>query len=195
MWHQKNELAILPDLLYSHSHLSQDEIEEQVSGWSYQQKAELFIETIRDYINRSAIPSSLSNKIEYHWDILSSYSTFMSLSSDAKLTAVLQPLTPRYGYDVPEIIIEAGLEELFQDCFDTSLMLHSKLVAAGFDYEAQYATLLGQRMRWQAGCNIESIVAIKKIPVNSTVSTEYHQLVDAVLSKISEQHPLLSEQI
>ena len=64
-----------------------------------------------------------------------------------------QLLTPRYGYEIPHLIEDADLTEDFERCFDLSLGLYSHLQEAGYVIEAQYATLLGHRMRWKVTLN------------------------------------------
>ena len=55
-----------------------------------------------------------------------------------------QYITPRYGYEIPQLIEDAGLSEAFEACFDISLELFSYLQSAGYHNEAQYAALHGQ---------------------------------------------------
>ena len=64
-----------------------------------------------------------------------------------------QQLTPHYGFQTPQLIVDAQLEDLFESCFSLSNDLYHTLRASGFHNESQYATLLGHTMRWKVTMN------------------------------------------
>ena len=144
----KNELDLVPDMLYEHSGLSLQEITQQVNAWSYSKKEQVFKAYVGERLNRRHKPGRAIEKAHYSWDLLCDYGIFRDLQRHRLVEDLeWQALTPRYGYDIPELIEEAGLTEQFEACFDVSLELYSSLQAAGHELEAQYATLLGHKMR------------------------------------------------
>jgi thymidylate synthase ThyX len=103
-----------------------------------------------------------------------------------------QALTPRYGYEVPELVEQAGLSELFQECFDTSLTLYSQLQAAGYTLEAQYATLLGHQMRWKVTYNAREAFHLHELRTSPQGHPGYRKLVKEMHEKVAEVHPLMA---
>ena len=104
-----------------------------------------------------------------------------------------QELTPRYGYEVPELIEDAGLSELYEECFDLSVALHSKLQSAGYKIEAQYATLLGHKMRWKVTFNAREAFHLIELRTSPQGHPGYRKLAQQMFEKIAEVHPLLAE--
>ncbi|MCA9330086.1 FAD-dependent thymidylate synthase, partial [Candidatus Saccharibacteria bacterium] len=190
----RNELDLIPDMLYEHSHLSLEEIKKEVSSWSYQQKTEVFNKYIGERLNRRHKPGRALEKAHYSWDLICDYGIFRDLQRHRMVDDLQwQFLTPRYGYDVPELVVEAGLEDLFQDCFDISLQLHSKLMSAGYELEAQYATLLGHKMRWKITYNAREAFHLHELRTSPQGHPGYRKLVLDMHQKVAEQHPLLAE--
>ena len=86
----------------------------------------------------------------------------------------------------------AGLSELFEKCFDISVELHSKLIAAGYNLEAQYATLLGHKMRWKMTFNAREAFHFIELRTSPQGHPGYRKLVQQMYEKVSEVHPLLA---
>jgi thymidylate synthase ThyX len=104
-----------------------------------------------------------------------------------------QQLTPRYGFDIPKLVEEAGLTELFEGCFDLSAALYSMLQKAGYAYEAQYATLLGHRMRWKVTYNAREAFHLHELRTGPQGHPGYRKLVQQMHEDLSEVHPQLAE--
>jgi thymidylate synthase ThyX len=104
-----------------------------------------------------------------------------------------QPLTPRFGYEIPKLVEEAGLSEAFESCFDLSLKLYSVLQSAGYSLEAQYATLLGHKMRWKVTFNAREAFQLIELRTAPQGHPGYRKLVKEMYDKLAEVHPILAE--
>jgi hypothetical protein len=102
-----------------------------------------------------------------------------------------QQLTPRYGYEVPKLVEDAGLTDQFELCFDLSLRLHSLLQGAGYPLEAQYATLLGHKLRWKITHNARQ--AFRLYAGHMHAQPDCRALILAMQEKLREVHPLIGE--
>ena len=190
----KNEMLLVPDMLYEHSNLALHEIQEEVNSLPYEKRLKVFKSYIGDRYNRRHKPGRALEKAHYTWDILCDYGSFRDLQRHRMVDDLQwQELTPRYGYDVPEIIEEANLSEQYQDAFDISLKLHSKLVSSGYDSEAQYATLLGHKIRWKFTYNAREAFHFNELRTTPQGHPNYRKLVLKMHEKISEVHPLIAE--
>lgn len=188
----KNELDLVPDMLYAHSNLSLREIQAAVDTWTYEEKERVFMAYMGERLNRRHKPNRAIEKAHYSWDIVCDYGIFRDLQRHRMVDDLAwQDLTPRYGYDVPELVEEAGLTEQFQQCFDLSLELHSFLVAAGYEKEAQYATLLGHKMRWKITMNARQSFHFNELRTTPHGHPGYRKLVREMHEKLAEKHPLL----
>jgi len=190
----KNELLLVPDMLYEHSNLPLEQLQATVNDWPYERKVEVFKAYMGERLNRRHRPGRALEKAHYSWDLVCDYGIFRDLQRHRMVDDLeWQPLTPRYGYDVPKLIEEAGLTEQFEACFDISLMLYSLLQQAGYALEAQYATLLGHKMRWKVTYNARQAFHMHELRTSSQGHPGYRKLMLQMHEKLAEVHPLLAE--
>jgi dTMP kinase len=190
----KNELLLVPDMLYEHSNLSLEELQAAVNAWPYDRKLEVFKAYFGERLNRRHRPGRALEKAHYSWDLVCDYGIFRDLQRHRMVDDMnWQLLTPRYGYEVPKLVEEAGLTEQFESCFETSLKLHSLLQKAGYPIEAQYATLLGHKMRWKVTYNAREAFHLHELRTTPQGHPGYRKLVLQMHEKLAEVHPLLAE--
>lgn len=190
----RNEIDLVPHMLYEHSNLSLQQITDEVNNWSIGQKHEVFAAYMGERLNRRHRPGRALEQAHYTWDLVCDYGIFRDLQRHRMVDDLQwQPLTPRYGYDIPEIVEEADLSELFEGCFDLSAELYSMLQTAGYGYEAQYATLLGHRMRWKVTYNAREAFHFHELRTSPQGHPGYRKLVQQMHDKLAEVHPMLAE--
>jgi thymidylate kinase/thymidylate synthase ThyX len=190
----RNELDIVPDMLYEHTSLPLSELRQQTDQWSYNQKADIFTAYMGERLNRRHKPGRALEKIHYSWDLVCDYGIFRDLQRHRMVDDLAwQDLTPRLGYDMPKLIEDAGLDELFEECFDLSLQLYSLLQRNGYANEAQYATLLGHKMRWKITYNAREAFHLHELRTSPQGHPGYRKLVSQMHEKLAEVHPILAE--
>jgi dTMP kinase len=187
----RNELQIVSDLLYEHSNLSLRDLQSITESWPYDKKANVLQAYLGEQSAPNRRPGRALEKMFYAWDIVCDYDTFRELQRHRRVNDLeWQELTPRYGYDVPEPVDAAGLTEMFEECFDTSLKLYSALQNAGFRAEAPYATLLGHKLRWKVTFNAREAFRLHKLIVDAQSRPNVRKLIEQMHEKIAEAHPL-----
>jgi hypothetical protein len=188
----RNELDIVPDMLYEHSNASLEDIAAEIEEWPYARKLEVFEAYMGERLNRRHRPGRALEKIHYSWDLVCDYGIFRDLQRHRMVDDLTwQQLTPRYGYEVPALVEEANLSDSFEKAFDLSLKLYSTLQEAGYAEEAQYATLLGHRMRWKITYNAREAMHLHELRTSPQGHPGYRKLVLAMHEKLTEVHPLL----
>ncbi len=97
-----------------------------------------------------------------------------------------QPLTTRLGYDVPDLVVEAGEAGAFAEAMERSAAL-SGLVSERFPAHAPYAVALAFRLRYVMQMNareamhlIELRSGIQGHPSYRRVAQEMHRLIGEV---------------
>jgi thymidylate synthase ThyX len=190
----KNELDIVADMIYEHSNLSLSEIDKIISTWPYDRKLEVFKAYMGERLNRRHRPGRALEKVHYSWDLICDYGIFRDLQRHRMVDDLeWQVLTPRFGYDTPKLVEQAGESELFDESFDTSLQLHSLLLKQGYETEAQYATLLGHKMRWKVTYNAREAFHLHEIRTSPQGHPGYRKLIQQMHEKVGEVHPLMAE--
>ncbi len=188
----RNELELLPDMLYEHSHLSLQEITKHTDQLSYKTKSQAFATYMGERLNRRHKPGRALEKAHYSWDLVCDYGIFRDLQRHRMVDDLeWQQLTPRYGYDMPELIEQAGLTEKFQKCFDISLRLYSDLQSQKYPLEAQYAVLLGHKMRWKVTYNAREAFHLHELRTSPQGHPGYRKLVQEMHNKLCQVHPLI----
>jgi len=79
----RNELDILPDMLYAHSDLPLRKIQETTADWTYDQKLSVFEAYMGERLNRRHRPGRALEKIHYSWDLLCDYGISVTCSATA----------------------------------------------------------------------------------------------------------------
>jgi dTMP kinase len=189
----RNELSLIPDMLYEHSDLSLDELESEVNKWPYDKKSEVFGAYIGERLNRRHRPGRALEKAHYSWDIVCDYGIFRDLQRHRMVDDLeWQALTPRFGYDVPKLIEDASLTDQYEACFEISLKLYSVLQKAGHYLEAQYATLLGHKMRWKVTYNAREAFHLHELRTSPQGHPGYRKLVLEMHERLEEVHPMIA---
>lgn len=189
----KNEMDLIADMLYEHSSLPLTALKKQVENWPIDRKQEVFNAYMGERLNRRHRPGRAIEKAHYSWDLVCDYGIFRDLQRHRMVDDLnWQLLTPRYGYETPKLVEDAGLSDMFDQCFDLSLALYSQLQAAGYMLEAQYATLLGHRMRWKVTYNAREAFHLHELRTSPQGHPGYRKLVQQMHEKLAEVHPLLA---
>lgn len=189
-----NELDVVADMLYEHSNLPLKTIQAEAASWSYNKKKQVFDAYMGERLNRRHRPGRALEKVHYSWDLVCDYGIFRDLQRHRMVDDLeWQPLSPRYGYEIPTLVEDAGLTDQFEQCFDLSLQLYSELQAAGYALEAQYATLLGHRMRWKLTYNAREAFHFHELRTSPQGHPGYRKLVLQMHEKLAEVHPLMAE--
>lgn len=189
----RNELDVVADMLYEHSDLSLEALQVAVAEWPYERKISVFTAYMGERLNRRHRPGRALEKIHYSFDLICDYGIFRDLQRHRMVDDLeWQLLSPRMGYDTPKLVEEAGLADAFDECFDLSLQLYSALQAGGFALEAQYATLLGHKMRWKLTYNAREAFHFHELRTSPQGHPGYRKLVLQMHEKVAEVHPLIA---
>jgi thymidylate synthase ThyX/thymidylate kinase len=190
----RNELDVSADILYEHSSWPLPEIRDEVANWTIDKKEKVLRTYMGERLNRRHRPGRALETIHYGFDLMCDYGIFRDLQRHRMVDDLeWQQLTPRYGYEVPQLVEEAGFSDDFMKCFDLSLELYSKLQEAGYMLEAQYATLLGHLMRWKVTINAREAFHLFELRTSPQGHPGYRKLAQQMYDKVAEIHPIIAE--
>jgi thymidylate synthase ThyX len=186
----KNEAELLPHLLFADSNLSTDELVSLSRKFTKKQQSEILESYIGARLNRRHKPNRAFEIPHYVWEITADYGTFRDLQRHRVADAFeWQKLTISYGYEVPELVREAGLTDQFRECFALSEKLYKRMLKAGFAEEAQYATLFGHRMRYKFILNARAAFHFIELRSSPQGHPGYRKIVGEMHELLSEVHP------
>lgn len=190
----RNEMDLLPDMLYEHSSLPLKDIAVEVDTWTYDRKVQVFTAYMGERLNRRHKPGRALEKAHYSFDLVCDYGIFRDMQRHRMVDDLeWQALTPRYGYDMSPLIEEAELTDMFEQCFDLSLQLYSFLQQHDLGLEAQYATLLGHKMRWKVTYNAREAFHLHELRTSPQGHPGYRKLTQQMHDKVAQVHPMLTD--
>lgn len=190
----KNELDIIPHLLFETSHLSTADLQEAVDCTDVNGKSRILKAYFGQRLNRRHRPGRALEIPHYLWEIVGDYGTFRDLQRHRVVDAFeWQKLTTDYGYEIPQLVAEAGLEDDYNQCFRLSEELVRTLIAASYAEESQYATLFGHRMRYRFMLNARAAFHFIELRTSPQGHPGYRKIVNQMHEKLSEVHPLIGE--
>jgi thymidylate synthase ThyX len=192
----KNEFDLIPEILFAECHLPLEKIREEVALWSEEKKREVFDAYVGLRQNRRHKPGRALEKVHYEWQITDDYGTFRDLQRHRVVDKwEWQRLTPYYGYDIPELVEEAKMTTSFKKCFSLSEELYNSLIKKNLVEEAQYATLLGHKMRYSFLLNARASFHFHELRSQPAGHPGYRAIVGEMQKKLSEVHPNIGKAI
>ena len=87
---------------------------------------------------------------------------------------------------------QAGLTRLYRQTHERSARLYQALQDAGFPAEAQYATLLSDRMRWKLTLNARAALHMIELRTQPAGHANYRRLAQMMHDEIAAVHPTLA---
>jgi thymidylate synthase ThyX len=188
----KNELDLVPHLLFSESNLSTNETTKKVKKLSHTQKKQILNTYMGKRLNRRHRPLRALEIGHYLWEITADYGTFRDLQRHRVVDAFeWQRLGISYGYSVPALVTEAGLEDDFRKCFNLSEELYEFLDKQGYKDESQYATLFGHRMRYRFALNTRAAFHFIELRSSPQGHPGYRKIAAEMHEHICSVHPTI----
>jgi thymidylate synthase ThyX len=188
----ESENDLVAEILFEASDLSLAQIEEQVKDWSQAKKAEVISSSVGERLNRRHKPGRAWEIPHYEFEITNDYGTFRDLQRHRIVDALeWQRLTTDLGYSVPDLVTTAGFKEDYRKCFDLSQQLYAKMCDTGLVAEAQYATLLGHRMRYRLMLNARAAFHFLELRTAPQGHPGYRKICKIMYDKICEVHPTI----
>ena len=192
-YYPKNELDVLPHIIHELTNISHKDATARLNNLDYNSKLKIFNSYVGERLNRRQKPGRAMETVNYSWDVVCDYGIFRDLQRHRMVNCLTwQNLNPFLGYDTPELVQSAGLEDEYKACFELSKKLYLSLVDNGYKTEAQYATLLGHRMRWQISMNARQAFHFNELRTTPHGHPGYRRLVKQMHASMSEVHPNIS---
>ncbi|HVA70769.1 MAG TPA: FAD-dependent thymidylate synthase [Acidimicrobiales bacterium] len=143
----QGEDRVLEAIVFAGTALSHEQAVRRVSAMSADERAALFSSYVGPRGNRRHRPGRAFERTDYRFEIVSDYGAFRDLQRHRLLTIEWQPLTVDLGFDVPEVIREAGLADRYEESLLRSGELFRE-VGSEYPEQAQYCVALAFRIRY-----------------------------------------------
>jgi thymidylate synthase ThyX len=189
-----HELDLLAEMLYEHGAHSLDDIEAVLHTLPEEKRQEIFDAYFGERLNRRHKPGRALENAHYQFDVVCDYGIFRDLQRHRIVDDMnWQRLSTKLGFDIPELITEAGLEDSFNECFGIAEKLNACFTNQGLTEEAQYATLLGHKMRWKFTMNAREAFHMLELRTGPQGHTGYRKVAMQMYEAIKVVHPNIAK--
>jgi thymidylate synthase ThyX len=178
------EEKVLVAMCYPHSSLAEHELAGRVRQLGAAERAAIVRAYVGERKNRRHRPGRALERTGYRFDIVSDYGAFRDLQRHRMLTVEWQPLAANLGYEVPDLVAEAGLGAAYADSLERSRALHDALFGT-FPCQAVYAVALAFRIRYSLQLNAREAMHLIELrsapqghPVYRRIAQQMHRLID-----------------
>jgi hypothetical protein len=179
----EGEDKLLAAICYSSSHLPEHQLLKEVRELSHDQKVALIRAYVGQRENRRHKPGRAFERVDYRFDVLGDYGAFRDLQRHRLLTIEWQKLTPHHGFVRPELVVEAGLGDQFDEAMHRSSSLYDALLT-DYPNQAPYAVSMAYRLRYVMQFNAREAIHMLELrsspqghPSYRRVAIEMHRLI------------------
>ena len=170
------------------------EVLDRVRRLGAEEKRSILRAYVGERANRRHRPGRAFERTDYRFDVVTDYGAFRDLQRHRILTIEWQPLGAALGYDVPEVVAEAGLADRYVASLERSRELYEAL-APGFPEQAAYAVALAYRIRYTMQMNAREAMHLLELRSGPQGHPSYRWVAQEMHRQIGERagHRLLAE--
>lgn len=183
----EGEIKVVAAALYAPSGLPDDQLLAFVRKMPLTERIAVLHAYVGERENRRHKPGRAFERTSYRFDVLADYGAFRDLQRHRMLTIEWQPLSPAYGYEIPNEIQAVGGETVWRTAMERSAELYHELERAGLGPVAAYGLCLAFRVRFCLEMNAREAMHILELRTGPQGHPSYRQICQ-------EMHRLIAEQ-
>lgn len=165
-----------------------------VRNWTHSERVRAMKLYFGNRHNRRIKPGRAIEKAHFEWELVGDYGTFRDLQRHRMVDAMeWQPLTPHLGYDVPELISEAGMEQDYRICMSLSQDLYNLICESNMPQVAQYAVCMGYKMRYSFITNLRELFHMLELRTSPQGHPGYRRLCNMMYDELAMVYPVSAE--
>jgi len=182
----EGEVRVLEAIVFANSTSSHDDAARRVASMNTEERAALMVSYVGERANRRHRPGRAFERTDYRFEIVSDYGAFRDLQRHRLLTIEWQPLTVDLGFDVPEVVLEAGLAERYRESLERSADLFND-VREEFPDQAQYCVALAFRIRYVMQMNAREAMHLIELRSGPQGHPSYRRIAHEMVRLIRER--------
>jgi thymidylate synthase ThyX len=193
-WDPEGEDKVVAAMCYPLTALPDEEVLRRVRALGAEDRRALVAAYVGERSNRRHRPGRAFERTEYRFDVVSDYGAFRDLQRHRMLTIEWQDLGPGLGFEVPDVVEEAGLAQHYESSMARSADLHDTM-APRFPVQAAYAVALAFRVRYAMQMNAREAMHLVELRSGEQGHPTYRVVAQDMHRLIAEQagHRLIAE--
>jgi hypothetical protein len=179
------EEKVLVAACFSHLDCSEREAARRVRLLGHDDRVALLESYVGDRRNRRHRPGRAFERTDYRFELVTDYGAFRDLQRHRMLTMEWQRLGISLGYDMPELVADAGLGERYDEAIDRAEELYRSLVP-DFPEQASYVVALAHRIRYIMQFNAREAMHLIELRSGSQGHPAYRRVAQQMHRAIAE---------
>ncbi|MCL4379264.1 MAG: FAD-dependent thymidylate synthase [Candidatus Marsarchaeota archaeon] len=143
---------------------------------------------VRGSLNRRYKPPRSFEIPTFIFQWTGNFGIFRDLQRNRFTLQVRQDLTTDLGYDMPEAIVDSGMESAFRDAMEASKTLHADMLDLLPAY-AQSAVTFAHRLRWLATMDLRQAVWMLQLRTGIQGHPDYRKLMQQTYRVLNDGFP------
>jgi thymidylate synthase ThyX len=180
------EEKVLAAACFAHLPCSERQAEQRVRLLNHDERVALLAAYVGDRRNRRHRPGRALERTDYRFELVTDYGAFRDLQRHRMLTIEWQRLGIGLGFDMPELVAEAGLGERYTDSIERAEDLYRTL-APDYVEQAAYAVALAHRIRYVIQCNAREAMHLIELRSGSQGHPAYRRVAQQMHHAIAER--------
>jgi len=187
------EVKIVSAILYENAHgQSLHDIIKLVESFPQERTNEIILAYTKFRENRRHRPGRAFEMAEYLFEMFTNFGMFRDLHRHRILTIERQLLSTKHGYDIPNEIIDSGIDKDFKDCMYLSDNGYQN-IAKTMPVEAQYAVNFAYRYPYFIKINLRELYHMIELRTSAQGNPDYRYICHQIYKKINDIHPILTK--
>jgi thymidylate synthase ThyX len=179
------EEKVLVAACFSHLGCTEREAGWRVRRLGHDERVALLAAYVGERRNRRHRPGRAFERTDYRFELVSDYGAFRDLQRHRMLTIEWQSLGIALGYDMPDLVADAGLGERYDDAVAHAEALYRSL-APDFPDQATYAVALAHRIRYVMQLNAREAMHLIELRSGSQGHPSYRRVAQQMHRAIAE---------
>jgi len=189
------EVNVISAILYEQAQgQSLHRITKYVKSMSIEERNKV-IRTYTEFrTSRRHRPGRAFEMVDYTFELFTNFGIFRDLHRHRVLTLERQLLSTRHGYDLPQELVDLGLDKDFRDCMYLSKHVYEE-VAKTMPEEAQYVVNFAYRYPYFVKMNLREACHMIELRTAPQGHPDYRIACQKIYNEIKRVHPQLSQGI
>ena len=179
------EEKVLVAACFSHLGCSEHEAARRVRQLGHDDRVALLAAYVGDRRNRRHRPGRAFERTDYRFELVTDYGAFRDLQRHRMLTIEWQRLGVALGYDMPDLVADAGLGERYDETISRAEDLYWSL-APDFPEQASYAVALAHRIRYVMQFNAREAMHLVELRSGTQGHPAYRRVAQQMHRAIAE---------
>ena len=183
------ESKLVAALLYRFSGGSYTEIWQRVEAMTPVER-EAVVHSALDRLGPHDIPVRELEMVDYTFDLVMDYGAYREFKRHRMQTYIPQPATVDLGYIVPELVVDAGAEDMFREAMQTAEEGFRRTQDA-FPRVAEYLVTHAHLRRVLSRMNLRECYHLFKLRTGPQAHFTIRRVMQQALDLAVQKHPLL----